>query len=86
MPCDAPPEILVYEYTVQDVRELPELLRELPRLDQAVSNMNSAIDILNQCGVVRPEDVIRARNQSINARIIFDAALERLEILEELIR
>ncbi len=86
MPCDAPPEITAYEYTVQNVRELPELLRELPRLDQAVNSMNGAIDVLNRCGVVSPEDVIRARNQSINARIIFDAALERLEILEELIR
>lgn len=86
MPCDAPPELTGYQFTLQDVRELPELERELPRLDQAVAYINTAIDILNDCGVIRPEDVIEARNSAINARVIFDAALERLETLEEIIQ
>lgn len=85
LPCDPPAAVTEYAFTLQDVRELPELQRELPRLDQAIGYMNEAINILDDCGVIRPEDVIRARNNSINARVIFDAALERLEILEELI-
>jgi hypothetical protein len=86
LPCDAPPPIPQYQVSDQDVRELPELDRYLPQLNTGVARLNSAIAPLNVCGVVTPDDVYAARDDAINARIIFVATLGRLDILEEVIR
>ena len=83
MPCDAPPPIPVYVVTDQDVRELPELDRYLPQITRGVSLLNSTISPLNDCGIVTPDEVRDARDDAINARIIFEANLERLDNLEE---
>lgn len=83
MPCDVPPEFTEYPYTEDDVRQLPELQRYAPRLREAVDYMATARDPLLSCGIVSPQTVGRARNASINARVIFDATLEALQNLEE---
>ena len=83
MPCDAPPPIPVYAVTDQDVRELPELDRYLPQITRGVELLNTAIAPLLNCGIVTPDEVRVARDSAINARIIFEANLERLALLEE---
>lgn len=83
MPCAAPPEIVDYPYGEADVRELPELGRYAPEVAQAVTYLNRAREPLLHCGIVGPEVTIAARNAAINARVVFDATLERLQILEE---
>jgi hypothetical protein len=85
MPCNAPPEVIVYPYTEQDVRELPELGRYVPRLAEAVDFMEAAREPLLTCGIVSPTLTIDARNNAINAKLIFDATLQALENLEETI-
>ncbi len=86
MPCEAPPFVLAYPYTAADVQQLPELDRYVPRVNEAVRFMNAAIDPLTICGVFQPNIVIDARNDAINARIIFDANLQQLDNLEEIVR
>jgi len=83
MPCDAPEAVAKYPYTAQDVRELPELQRYTPRLGAAVDYLNTALIPFENCGVTSPQTVIEARDGAINARVIFDATLDLLEILEE---
>jgi hypothetical protein len=83
MPCSAPAEITDYPYTVQDVVELPELGRYAPQLHDATTYLNTSRDALLVCGVVRPDDVYSARNSAINAKVIYDAALQRLDVLED---
>lgn len=83
MPCNPPPELVDYPYTENDVRELPELQRYAPRLVTAVDYMQTSQGLLTECGVVSPVDVVTARDSAINARIIFDATLEALQVLEE---
>ena len=70
-------------YGEADVRELPELGRYAPEVAQAVTYLNRAREPLLHCGIVGPEVTIAARNAAINARVVFDATLERLQILEE---
>lgn len=82
MPCNAPPEITNYPYTTQDIVELPELGRYAPQLREATDYLNTSREALLVCGVVKPEDVYAARNSAINAKVIYDATLERLDILE----
>ncbi|MBK8031821.1 MAG: hypothetical protein IPK17_20525 [Chloroflexi bacterium] len=50
---------------------------------QAVAYLNRAREPLLHCGIVGPEVTIDARNAAINARVVFDATLERLQILED---
>jgi hypothetical protein len=83
MPCDAPPELTYYPYGDEDVRELPELQRYTPRLVTAIDDLNASREPLLTCGVVSPETVGNARDNAINARIIFDAALGSLKLLEK---
>lgn len=83
MPCSAPPELTYYPYTDEDVRQLPELGRYAPSLISAINYLNRAREPLLTCGVVSPETTLAARNAAINARVVFDATLERLDILEE---
>lgn len=83
MPCNAPPEMLYYPYTENDVRELPELQRYAPRLVTAIDYLTTSQGLLVDCGVVSPGNVIEARDAAINARIIFNATLGSLQALEE---
>jgi hypothetical protein len=83
MPCDAPPEFAQYPYTADDVRQLPELERYTPRLGESIDYLTQAREPLTECGIVAPRTVINARDSAINARIIFDATLDRLRDLEE---
>lgn len=86
MPCNAPPEVLDYPYTQADVRELPELTRYAPRLSTAIEYLQGAREPLLRCGVIAPAVTVNARNNAINARVIFDATLETLENLERTIQ
>lgn len=83
MPCDAPDRASYYLYSEADVRELPEIQRVTPRIGEAIDVLNVAIAPLLTCGVVNPSDVAIARDAAINARIILDATLERLESVED---
>jgi hypothetical protein len=85
MPCNPPPSVAQYSYSPRDIQELPELQRYLPRLSEAVDLVNDAIAPLSQCGIVNPSTVGDARDDAINARIIFDATLDVLENLEEFV-
>lgn len=85
MPCSPPPSVAQYSYSPRDIQELPELQRYLPRLSEAVDRLNAAIAPINQCGVITPSVVGDARDDAINARIIFDATLDVLENLEEFV-
>jgi hypothetical protein len=86
MPCNAPPEVMDYPYTEADVRELPELTRYVPRLSTAIEYLQAAREPLLRCGVVAPAVTVEARNNAINARVIFDATLQTLENLERTIQ
>lgn len=83
MPCSAPPEVADYPYSTQDLIELPELGRYMPQLNEGTDYLNESRSALLVCGVVRPDDVYTARNSAINAKVIYDATLERLDILED---
>ncbi|MEQ8677209.1 MAG: SH3 domain-containing protein [Aggregatilineales bacterium] len=83
MPCEAIPPIAVYAVSDQDVRELPELDRYLPRLGEAVTYLNNSVSLLDDCGIITPLQAGRARNDAINARVIFEATIERLDALVE---
>lgn len=82
-PCEPPAAVTEYDYADQDVRELPELQRYTPRLATAIDHLNAAIDPLTICGVLSPDLVGDARDDAINARIIFNATLDQLDNLEE---
>lgn len=82
MPCSAPPEVANYPYSTQDLIELPELGRYMPQLNEGTEYLTASRSALLVCGVVRPDDVYSARNSAINAKVIYDATLERLDILE----
>jgi hypothetical protein len=82
-PCEPPAAVTEYDYADQDVRELPELQRYTPRLATAIDYLNAAIDPLTICGVLSPDLVGDARDDAINARIIFNATLDQLDNLEE---
>ena len=83
MPCDAPEAVSKYPYTAEDVRELPELQRYTPRLGTAIDYLNDALVPFEHCGVTSPQTVIEARDGAINARVIFDATLDLVDILEK---
>lgn len=86
MPCNPPAEVANYLYGDGDVQQLPELDRYAPRSVTAVRYLRDSIGAMRQCGVVQPDDVYTARNDAINAKIIFQATLEQLDNLEEQIR
>lgn len=83
MPCDAPPEFAYYPYSEADVQQLPELQRYTPRLAEAIDYLMAARQPLLDCGVISPQRTRRARDNAINARLIFDATLEALDNLEK---
>jgi hypothetical protein len=86
MPCNPPESITMYQYTRSDVRELPELGRYAPQLGEAVSYLNTALDPLQNCGVVTTDDTRAAYATAINARILLDSTLEQLDSLEQIIK
>ena len=85
-PCQPPAEIASYLYDDSDVQQLPELDRYAPRTVTGVRYLNASINAMRACGVVQPDDVSQARNDAINARIIFAATLQQLDNLEDQIR
>lgn len=86
MPCEPPPFVTEYLYNTQDVRELPELSRLAPQADNGITYINESIDALYTCGVVNIDIAIEARNDAINARVVFDAALSALDNVESIVR
>ncbi len=85
MPCDPPPPVEAYFYSTRDVIELPELDRYIPRMNEGIVLLNESVDVLDQCGVIDPRTVIRARNDAINAKVILDNTLVQLDNLEDII-
>jgi len=86
MPCEPPPFVLEFLYTREDERAFPELPRFIPRLNEGVGFINTSIDAMYTCGVVNPDIVLAARNDAINARVIFNATLDILDNIESIIR
>lgn len=82
LPCNPPAEITEYVYNIEDVRQLPELKRIVPRLDTGVESLNASIATLQICGALEVTDVISARNAAINAKVIFQAGIGRLDDVE----
>ena len=82
LPCAAPAQVSYYPYTEADVRELPELQRYAPQLAQAVQYLAIARAPILNCGVVAPQTAVDARNAAINARVVLEATLDRLNRLE----
>ncbi len=82
MPCSAPERATFYPYSEQDVKELPEIQRVTSRIGRSVGLLNNAIEPLLSCGVMEPSQVIQARNDATNARVILEATEGTLEAIE----
>ena len=85
-PCEPPAEVLAYNISDQDVRELPELGRLVPRVMDGIDYLNQAIDPLKACGVLSPDVVSDARDDAINAKVVLNAELERLADIERIVQ
>lgn len=85
-PCEPPDAVLAYNINDQDVRELPELGRLVPRVMDGIDYLNKAITPLNACGVLSPAVVSDARDDSINAKVVLNAELERLADIERIVQ
>jgi hypothetical protein len=85
-PCEPPAAVQNYDYDNQDVQELPELGRLVPRVMDGIEYLNNSIAPLTTCGVLSPDVVGDARDDSINARVILNAELERLEGIEDIVQ
>ncbi len=85
-PCTPPAFSLEFAFTDQDVRELPEIGRFAPRINTATSDMNASIAAFQRCGVLSTDEVYTAQAGAINARIIYDAALDAIKNTEKMIR
>jgi hypothetical protein len=83
MPCNPPPFIAEFQVSQKDLRELPELGRYAPRANTGIQYVNKSLEFLSHCGVFTPEDLSSAKAAAINARVIFDATLDRLDDLEK---
>lgn len=86
LPCTPPPFSPNYQYTPQDIQQLPELDRFLPNLQQAVNAVNASLEPLQSCGAYMPDTLISARNSAINARLILLNILNRLAEVRKIIR
>lgn len=83
VPCTPPGGSFThYPYTPRDVVELPELRRHVRRLERAVNDLNTSIVTMQRCGVYTESEISTAYAQAINARVIFNAILGALDILE----
>lgn len=85
-PCEPPAAVLAYNINDQDVRELPELGRLVPRVMDGIDYLNQAITPLQACGVLSPDVVSDARDDSINAKVVLNAELERLADIEDIVQ
>lgn len=87
MPCE-PPNFGADPFALSDadVRELPELRRYVPRVDEATLFLDTSIEALRGCGAIMPNEVVQARNDAINAAIIYEEALLALTATEAIIR
>ncbi len=85
-PCEPPAAVLAYNYNNSDVQELPELGRLVPRVTDGIDYLNRSIAPLGRCGVLSPDVVGDARNDAINAKVIFKAELERLAGIEDIVQ
>ncbi len=85
-PCEPPAAVLAYNYSDQDIRELPELDRLVPRVMDGITDINDSILPLDTCGVLSPDLVASARNDAINAKGILNAELERLKGIEDIVQ
>jgi hypothetical protein len=85
MPCEPPPFVVEYQYTLQDARELPELQRFVPLLRPAVQSLNDSIDLLYTCGSFDLDVVNAAQAAAINARVMFDGAIFTMRDIERII-
>lgn len=71
-----------YPVTSRDVVELPELRRYTRRLNLAIDDMNAALATMQRCGVYTEGELSTAYAKAINARLIFNATLDSLDVLE----
>ena len=85
-PCTPPGFSLDFAYSHQDLRELPEIGRYAPRINSATTYINESIAAFQRCGVLSSRDALGAQADAINARIIYEFALEAIDDTEELIR
>ncbi|MBZ0297827.1 MAG: hypothetical protein K8L99_35050 [Anaerolineae bacterium] len=83
LPCNSPAFLDQYQYGNQDIQQLPELQRYAPRANQGITYLNDSIAPLQECGLIDRRATLAARNDAINARIIFDATLGALKNLED---
>ena len=85
VPCEPPSDggFIRFSITQDDLFELPELRRYQRRLNQATSDLNSTLEIMQDCGVFSTDDVSRAYGQAVNSTIIFTSILGNLDFLEE---
>lgn len=86
LPCTPPPFSSDYQYTPQDIQQLPELDRFIPNLQQAIDSVNASLEPLQSCGAYMPDTLIKARNSAINARLILLNILDRLKDVRAIIR
>ncbi len=86
LPCTPPPFSSEYQYTPQDIQQLPELDRFVPNLQEAVDSVNDSLEPLQSCGAYMPDTLIDARNSAINARLILLNILDRLDEVRAIIR
>ncbi len=87
MPCE-PPNFISDPFALsnEDVRELPELRRYVPRIEEATTFLDASVDALRDCGALLPDRVLQARNDAINATLIYEASLRALDSTEAIIR
>lgn len=85
-PCEPPAAVLAYNYSDQDIRELPELDRLVPRVLDGITYLNNSIHALDICGVLSPDVVADARDNAINAKVVLIAELEHLKEIEDIVQ
>lgn len=86
VPCEpAPGGIGYFPLTPRDVVELPELRRYTRQLNAAVDSLNRSLEIMQPCGVFTEDEHSEAYAGAINARLQFNAVLDRLDALESVI-
>lgn len=74
-----------FSLTARDIVELPELRRFTRNLTLAVNDLNESIEATQRCGVYTSEEISQAYANAINARGIFNAALQTLDNVEAVI-
>ncbi len=85
LPCTPPPLAAEYQIVPRDIQELPELNRLVPRLNEGITTLNAVITALESCGVYTVSESIDARNNAINATVIFNSTLGRITSVQEII-